>query len=146
MMRTMVLLAFAAAAATAQTPTQSPVPQQPNRSASRQESPHMETLTGRTIRWSFEDGPMAGTSFEHDFNADGSVTWRIIDGQHKGASAREKSYSAVKINAQTWAISYFAASGHTLTVVLSVEDGRAVAFASNNTTWTPMHGRFVFVR
>jgi hypothetical protein len=89
---------------------------------------------------------MAGTTFEHDFNADGSVTWRIVDGQHKGASAREKSYSAVKVGAQTWAISYLAASGHTLTVVLSAEDRRAVAFASNNTSWDSMHGRFEIVR
>ena len=79
----------------------------------------MTWLTGKTIRWTFVDGPTAGATFEHSFNDDGSVTWRALDGQWKGATAREKSYVAVKVNEKTWVISYLAASGHTLTVVLN---------------------------
>jgi hypothetical protein len=102
----------------------------------------MNALIGTSITWKFVDGPMAATTFEHSFNDDGSVTWRILDGQHKGASAREKAYGAVKVNDKTWAISYLAASGHTLTVVLSLDDGAAFAFASNEKSWDQLQGTF----
>ena len=46
----------------------------------------------------------------------------------------------MKVNDATWAISYLGAWGHTLTVVLSVADGSAIAFASNNTSWELLHG------
>jgi len=105
----------------------------------------MDSLSERTIKWMFDDGPMAGVTFDHEFAGDGSVTWRIVDGPMKGASKREKSYAAVRVNTTTWAVSYLAASGHTLTVVLSLDDGRAVGFASDNSSWVPMHGRFEFV-
>jgi hypothetical protein len=42
----------------------------------------MNSLSGKSIRWTFADGPMAGTTFEHLFDDDGSVTWRIVDGPH----------------------------------------------------------------
>jgi hypothetical protein len=102
----------------------------------------MSSLTGQTIRWRFADGPVAGTTFEHVFHEDGSVTWRILDGEHKGATAREKTYAAVKVNATTWAVSYLAASGHTLTVVLDFDKGRAVAFASSDKSWYTFDGTF----
>ena len=41
----------------------------------------MTFLNGRSVKWKFVDGPVAGTSFEHTFNDDGGVTWRILDGQ-----------------------------------------------------------------
>ncbi len=106
----------------------------------------MDSLTGKTIRWIFDDGPMAHMNIEHTFDAEGGVTWRILDGPHKGASQREKSYGAVKVNDKTWAISYLAVSGHTLTVVLNLDDGRVAAFGSNDKSWELIQGRFEFVR
>ena len=106
----------------------------------------MDSLTGRTIEWTCDDGPMAGVKIEHTFDADGSVTWRIADGPDKGASRKEKSYGAVKVNDKTWVLSYLAASGHTLTVVLNLEDRRVIAFGSNDISWELMHGRFEIVR
>jgi len=105
----------------------------------------MNSLTGKTIRWTFVDGPVAGTTYEHSFNDDGSVTWRIIEGQHKGATATEKSYAGVKVNDRTWAISYLGASGHTLTVVLNLDNGRLVGFASNEKSWYSLNGTFEIV-
>jgi hypothetical protein len=102
----------------------------------------MNALTGKSLTWTFVNGPMAGTTFGHTFHDDGSVTWRILDGQYKGASAREKACGAVKINDKTLAVSYLAASGHTLTVVLSLDDGSAVAFASNEKSWELLNGTF----
>jgi hypothetical protein len=108
------------------------------------EGHRMESLAGKTIRWTFDDGPVAGTAFEHRFASDGSVTWTIADGPNKGASRREKSYAAMKIHDKTLVISYLAASGHTLTVVLNLDSSRMVGFASGDTEWTMMTGTYGF--
>jgi len=105
----------------------------------------MDSLSGRTVRWRFDDGPAAGITFDHSFSPDGTVTWRIVDGEGQGASARESPYAATKVNDKTWAISYRGASGHTLTVVLNLDDHRAFAFASNETSWFDMRGQFAFL-
>ena len=97
-------------------------------------------LTGKTIRWTFADGPMPDTQFEHTFDADGSVTWSFA-----GGSGREESYAAVQINDQTLALSYLAKSGHTLTVILSLPDGKMFGFASSQNDWQPLRGTFEFV-
>lgn len=102
----------------------------------------MTSLTGKTIRWTFDDGPIPATTFEHVISDDGSVTWRIVDGPHKDATAREQSCAAVKVNERTWAVSYLGASGHTLTVVLNFDDHRAIGFASNDTSWYSLNGTF----
>jgi hypothetical protein len=88
---------------------------------------------------------MGGVKIEHDFHGDGSVTWRLLDGEHRGASNREKAYAAMKVNEKTWALSYLAASGHTLTVVLNLDDNRMVGFGSDEKAWVPMRGRFQFI-
>jgi hypothetical protein len=102
----------------------------------------MDSLTGRTIKWIFDDGPMAGATIEHSFNSDGTVTWTVLDGEMKGATRREKSYAAVEVSERTWAISYLAASGHTLTVVLNLDDGRMYGFGSSDKDWSALRGRF----
>jgi MoaF N-terminal domain len=107
-----------------------------------QEANPVNTLIGKTIRWTFVDGPVAGMTFEHELHDDGSVTWRYVDGEHSGASAREKAYAAVKVNEQTWALSYLSASGHTLTAVLDFHDHRVIAFGSNDKSWSLQHGTF----
>ena len=105
----------------------------------------MNSLTGKRIRWKFVDDPMGDTTYEHSFNEDGSITWRIIEGKYAGATATEKSYAAVKVNDKTWVVSYLAASGHTLTVVLNKDDGKAIGFGPNDKSWTPLTGTLNFV-
>ena len=105
----------------------------------------MNVLMGKSVKWSFGNGPMAGTTFEHRFHDDGSVTWTILDGPYKGATAREKTCGAVQVNASAIVLSYLAASGHTLTVALSLEDGRMAAFASNDKEWSAMRGTFEMI-
>ena len=107
-----------------------------------QERKPMTSLSGKTIRWTFVDGPTAGTTFEHTLDPDGSITWRAIDGAYKGASRREKAYGAAKIGDEVWVVSYLAESGHTLTVVLNFANRRATAFASDDKTWDQLSGTF----
>ena len=106
----------------------------------------MDSLRGKTLRWTFTDGPVAGTLFEHTFHDDGSVVWRIPDGPGKGASAQKKQYAAVQVSEDVHAVSYLGKSGHTLTVVLNLATGRLCGFASNNTDWYPLTGTFEVVQ
>src|SRR5437870_13874940 len=66
----------------------------------RKEEALMESdpVRGKTIRWTYEDGPMAGKSFEHSFRSDGTVTWRETGAEKtpkqrmaSGRPARDKS-------------------------------------------------------
>ena len=43
-------------------------------------------------------------------------------------------------------VSYLAASGHTLTVVLNLATGRMFGFGSNEKEWLPMTGTFEVVQ
>ena len=101
-----------------------------------------EPIRGKTISWIFTDGPMAGIPIEHTFNEDGTVVWRIVGGSMKGSSAKEKEYAAIKITDKVYAVSYLAASGHTLTVVLNFETKQMNAFGSNDKEWQVMTGSF----
>jgi hypothetical protein len=106
----------------------------------------MDSLRGKTLRWTFTDEPVAGTLFEHTFHEDGSVVWRILEGQGKGASAQEKRYATMQVTDDVHTVSYLAASGHTLTVVLNLATGRMFGFASNNTEWYALTGTFEVVQ
>ena len=101
-----------------------------------------DAIRGKTIRWTFTNGPMAGVPVGHTFNEDGSVIWRVVGGHMNGASKQEKEYAAVKISEDVYAVSYLAASGHTLTVVLNFKDKRMTGFGSNEKSWTAMKGTF----
>ena len=109
------------------------------------EAPAMTSLSGKSIRWTFTDGPMAGTPIEHFFDPNGSGTWRIVDGPNRGLSKVESEYAAEQIDDHNWAVSYLSTSGYTLTVVLNFANHRAIGFASNDKTWVPQHGTFEVV-
>jgi hypothetical protein len=97
-------------------------------------------VRGKTLRWTFNEPPVAGVVFEHVFREDGTVTWRVLEGPGKGTSKDEARYAARSIADDVYAISYLAASGHTLTVVVNLRTGRVVGFASNEKTWSPLTG------
>lgn len=100
-------------------------------------------IRGKTLRWTWTEGPVAGTTHEHDFHQDGTVEWRVVDGPQAGHSAREKAYAAIKVADDVYLVSYLAASGYTLTVALNLRDGTMVGIASNSEAWYP-EGRGTF--
>ena len=106
----------------------------------------MDSLRGKTLRWTLTDGPAAGTVFGHTFHDDGSVVWRILEGPGQGASMREKRCTSMQVTEDVHVVSYLAASGHTLTVVLDLATGRMYGFVSNNTEWYPATGTFEIVQ
>lgn len=111
----------------------------------RAESPP-DSIRGRTIRWTWTEGPTAGVTHEHEFRADGTVEWRVLTGPREGHSAVEDEYAVVRVSDEVYAVSYLAASGYTLTVVLDFATGRMYGFASGRGQWYPGRGTFEVVR
>lgn len=108
--------------------------------------PETPCIQGRTVRWTWKDGPTAGATHEHAFRPDGSLTWRVLSGPQEGHTGDEKRYAAFDVSETVCAVSYPAASGHTLTVVLNMESGEMYGFASSEDVWFPARGTFEIVR
>ena len=99
-----------------------------------------DPIRGKTLRWTYEDGPMAGKQFEHRFSNDGTVAWREIGGQKPdqrrqagNGSTTEPSakYEVARVNDDVYAVSYLSSSGYTLTTVIDLTTGKIVSVASN---------------
>ena len=105
-----------------------------------------DPVKGKTLRWSYEDGPTAGKTFEHDFGNDGRVRYRFADSPEKGGDGSMKGerpkYEAASINDEVFVVSYLAPSGYTLTSVLDAATGTIVSFASNEKELVVQHGTF----
>ena len=112
-------------------------------------------IRGKKIQWTYDDGPMAGKTFEHNFGEDGTVTWREIASEKstkqptngaqktgKPATEAKAKYEVAPINEEVCAVSYLAASGFTLTSVLDFDSGTVVSFASNEKELVPQRGMF----
>jgi hypothetical protein len=97
-------------------------------------------VAGKTLRFTFEDGPMAKKTFEHIFEPSGAVRFRSVDA--KGEGTVEKKYEAAAIGSDVYAVSYLGSSGYTLTVVLDLRTNKLIAFSSNEKMHMMQHGTF----
>jgi MoaF N-terminal domain len=104
------------------------------------------SLAGRVLRWTFEEGPTKGKTYEHTFQDDGSVVFSTVDGATKGKPTHEKKYAAFEVAPDVQLVSYLAESGYTLTVAMNFETGRLYGFASNDKEWYPVSGRLDVVK
>lgn len=112
-----------------------------------QANQHVDPLRGKTVKWTMtDDDPKKVATYEHVFYDDGTVEWRALEGPFKGHSAREKAYSATAVAEHVIALSYLAASGYTLTVVLNTSSQTLIGYASGNGEWVPLKGTFEIVR
>ena len=96
-----------------------------------------DPIRGKTIRWTFSDGVMKGKSFDHTFDANGSVSWTMPDGK-KGRAE----YESAPIGEDVYAVSYRVPGGYTLTTVLDFKTKKLVAFSSNDKELAMQHGTF----
>ena len=103
----------------------------------------MSDLRGETIRWTFDDGPTKGKSFEHTFNEDGSVEYKM-DGSNK--VTRENKYELIETTDNIVVVSYLGSSGWTLTAVLDEKTHEVTAIASNAKDLVIQHGHFEHLR
>lgn len=101
-------------------------------------------IHGKTLRFKFNDGPMAGKTVEHAFDHDGTVTWKTVGGD--GNPSKPTKYELANINFDVFAISYLGDSGYTLTTILDFNTGLLVAFASNEKSLVKQHGAFEVVK
>ena len=115
-----------------------------------------DPVRGKTIRWKYDDGPMAGKSFEHTFGTDGIVAWTEIDGRkdttnsstngrpktERSSAETKAKYQVAPINEDVYAVSYLSGSGFTLTSVLDFSAGTLVSFASNEKQLVLQRGTF----
>ena len=122
------------------------------------------SIQGRTFRWTFNDGPTSGKTYEHKFDADGTVVWKDVtsgqtaeptmkdsagDGKSTGAAdaksssgaKKETKYVAYQIASGIVLVSYLAAdSGYTLTTCMDLNSKRLYGFASSSKEWYPLTG------
>jgi hypothetical protein len=105
-----------------------------------------DPVTGKTLRFTWTEGPTQGDTHEHVFNADGSVDYHKVGAGAKGKPTHEKKYAAMKASDDVYLVSYLAASGFTLTVALNFADRSIVGIASNDKQWFPVKGRLEAVR
>ena len=96
-----------------------------------------DPFTGRTVRWSYVDGPVKGQTFEHVFGDDGMVVYRA-----PGAQATERAihYEVAKVGDESYAVSYLSTNGWTLTTVVDMRTRAIVSFASNEKQLFVQHG------
>jgi MoaF N-terminal domain len=99
-------------------------------------------IVGSTVRFTFEDGPMLGKTFEHTFDPNGMVTWRMLDTSSQGKPSPPAKYEFETVGEHVYAVSYLSESGYTLTVVLDDRTRRLVAFSSNEKSVSVQHGSF----
>ncbi len=111
-----------------------------------------EPIAGKLVRFRFEDGPMAGKTFEHSFDVDGTVKFREIGGGAKPGAERSDAknatgspgakYEVASIRDDVLAVSYRSSAGYTLTAILDFKTNGLVAFASSEKTHGMQHGTF----
>lgn len=99
-----------------------------------------KSLAGRTVRWTFDDGPTAGVTYEHTFRPDGTVVFRDVKSTAK-AGQKGHPYASFEVAPATHLVSYLSDSGYTLTVALNLDSKRCFGVASNNKEWYPLTGR-----
>ena len=107
-------------------------------------------VRGKTIRMMWTAGPTKGSTHEHVFHEDGTVEWhdpgaRKSSGQQGSAPKEKPEYAAIRVADDTYAVSYLAGSGYTLTVVLNFRGKTMAGFASSSKDWHPVQGTFQVV-
>jgi molybdenum cofactor biosynthesis protein MoaF len=104
-----------------------------------------DPIRGRTLRWTFSDGPTAETTFEHDFRTDGTVVFRGAGSPKDTAMQVPVRYGTARVTDDGHVVSYLSPGGYALTVVLDFENKRMVGFASNEKEWFQQQGTFEVV-
>ena len=115
-----------------------------------------DSVVSKTVRWTLTEGPQTGKTYEHTFDPDGTVQYRIIDDMDRDPSAEAAArttspvserppYAAFAVSETVELVSYRADSGFTVTAALNFTDHQLVIIASNSEQWFPARGTFEVV-
>jgi MoaF N-terminal domain len=111
-------------------------------------------IRGKTIQFRWTEGPTKGVTHEHVFHPDGTVEWHDTKPSQSAEGKRDRqsgpperpAYAAVAVADGAYVVSYLAASGYTLTVVLNFQNRQLIGFASSAKEWFPVRGTFEVVQ
>ena len=102
-----------------------------------------DPLRGKTVRFTFRDGQVAGKTYVHSFGTDGTVAWTDADDERTDAAPDPEStakYEFEQVNADVYVVSYLSKAGYTLTTVVDSKTGKLVSFASNEKSLSVQRG------
>lgn len=100
-------------------------------------------IRGKTMSWTWTEGPTKGKTHVHVFHEDGTVEWRDAEASPSGGPAKERpEYAAFQVADGVYLVSYLAPSGFTLTVALNFQNSKIVGIASSAKDWHPIQGTF----
>jgi MoaF N-terminal domain len=100
------------------------------------------SISGKTLRFTFDDGPMAKKTIEHAFKDDGSLTFKMDGDKGEGKATKVDKYEVATVSPDVVAVSYLGSAGYTLTVVMDSKTKKLVAFSSNDKGVSVQHGSF----
>lgn len=104
-------------------------------------------LYGRIFKWTFKEGPTAGGTYEHAFDAEGVAFRKVDSGSEGGKATRATKVASYEVAPSVHLVSYLAEeSGYTLTVAMNLETKRIYGFASGNNEWHPVSGTLDIVK
>jgi hypothetical protein len=110
-----------------------------------------DLIQGKTVRFTFDDGPMAKKMFEHSFGENGRLSFHMVGGDASTIAKKDEKgprepgdtkYQTASIRDDLCVVSYLSSAGYTLTTVLDFRTSKLVAFSSNEKMLGLQHGTF----
>jgi hypothetical protein len=106
-------------------------------------APTLDPVRGRTIRWTWKEGPEKGAMVEHVFQEDGVALRRVVNGRHKGTMREERKYESTRLGPDLYTVSYRTEAGTTMTVFLNFKDRTLLGFSPDS---DPARGTFTVLK
>jgi hypothetical protein len=135
--------------------TETDDPKARDASGARVDRRWIEAIRGKTVRFSFHEGPTKGASYDHLFHDDGTVSWSDASSTKRGETTGPGSseakkepptrYGSFQVTDDVYVVSYLSKSGYTLTLALNFETDELFGFASNDQHWYPVRGIFEII-
>jgi len=99
-----------------------------------------DRFRGTIQRWTVDSGPLAGTAYDHAFNEDWSLTWRIVAGRDQGRVGRAREFLVQPVRAQLFVVSFAPAERELVTATVDFASRRFVGFRTRGEVTEPLSG------
>jgi hypothetical protein len=114
----------------------------PLRQSTVRNAPTIDRFRGTTQRWTIETGPLAGTTYDHTFHLDWSVSWRAVTGESQGRCGRARQFRVEPVRADIYLLCYPLAPGQMVVATLDFTHQRLVGVQSGIEYCHPLSGSF----
>jgi hypothetical protein len=99
-----------------------------------------DRFRGTIQRWTVDAGPLAGTTCEHVFNEDWSMTWRLVTGADQGRVGRARVFLVQPVRSQLYIVAFSRAEGEDVTAAVDFASRRFVGFVTREARIEPYSG------